>query len=67
MKELSNIIEDVSNEFSQMIELIVLVDINLELFTCEFVELEFVKFEAYILEFVSIVESFIIELVVEES
>jgi len=42
---LSNIVEFVSKEFNQMIELVMSVNTNLELFTCELVELELVKFE----------------------
>ena len=45
MKELSNIIEDVSNEFIQIIEFVTSVKFNLESFICEFVELELVKLE----------------------
>ena len=64
---LSNIVEFVSKEFNQMIELVMSVNTSLELFICEFVEFEFVKFEADILELTYIAESFIIEFVVEES
>ena len=42
---LSNIVEFVSKEFNQMIELVMSVKISLELFTCEAVKLELVKFE----------------------
>jgi len=42
---LSNIVEFVSKEFNQIIELVMSVKISLELFTCEAVKLELVKLE----------------------
>ena len=44
-KVLSNIVEFISNEFSQMIEFVISVKDNLELLICEFVEFELVRFE----------------------
>jgi len=43
--ELSSIVELVSNEFSQIIELVTSVVNRNELFICEFVELLLVRFE----------------------
>ena len=45
MNELSKIVEFVSKEFNQIIELVMSVNTILELFTCELVKLELVKFE----------------------
>ena len=42
---LSKIIEDDSNEFSHTNEFVTSTNNSLELFICEFVELELVKFE----------------------
>ena len=54
--ELLNIVDDVVSEF-----------ISVESFMLEFVELELVKIELLIFELVSIVESLIVEFVVNES
>jgi len=45
ISELSNIIDCVKMLFSQIIEFVTSVVISFELFTCEFVEFELVRFE----------------------
>jgi hypothetical protein len=44
-KELSRIVEDISNEFSHTMEFVASVSVSIESFICEFVELELVKLE----------------------
>ena len=61
IRVLSRIIEVVMNEFCHICESVVSVDIKVESFILELVELESVRLDVPIIEFVSIVDWFIVE------